>query len=83
MEQIERSTDWQEEDDVEWREVKAEVFATVMDFFATGLPVVSEDKPPTDTGELWGRSFVAKRTFAFGSSPKQGKWMDIFVSDGK
>ena len=40
----------QEEDEVEWKELKAEVFATVMDFFATGIPVISEEKAPSDTG---------------------------------
>ena len=41
----------QEEDEVEWKELKAEVFATVMDFFATGIPVISEEKAPSDTGK--------------------------------
>lgn len=30
-------------DDTEWSTIKAEVFATVMDFFTSGLPVVNED----------------------------------------
>ena len=40
----------QEDEDVEWKELKAEIFATVMDFFATGIPVISENKAPSDTG---------------------------------
>nr|CAG4636359.1 EOG090X0A0R [Eubosmina coregoni] len=31
------------DDDTEWSTIKAEVFATVMDFFTSGLPVVNED----------------------------------------
>jgi Fe-S cluster biogenesis protein NfuA len=32
------------DDEVEWRLIKPDVFATIMDFFASGLPVVSEVK---------------------------------------
>ncbi|KAH8420308.1 hypothetical protein KR009_009030 [Drosophila setifemur] len=34
---------------VEWSVIKPEVFAVIMDFFATGLPVVHESKPNADT----------------------------------
>ncbi|XP_067011267.1 NFU1 iron-sulfur cluster scaffold homolog, mitochondrial [Anabrus simplex] len=37
------------DDDVEWRIVKPEIFATIMDFFASGLPVVTDAEAPTDT----------------------------------
>lgn len=37
---------------MEWKELKAEVFATVMDFFATGVPVISEEQAPSDTGDV-------------------------------
>lgn len=30
------------DDEVEWKVIKAEIFATIMDFFASGLPVVHE-----------------------------------------
>lgn len=30
-------------DGVEWQVLKPEVFATIMDFFASGVPVVSEE----------------------------------------
>ena len=39
-----------DDDSVEWRVLKPEIYATIMDFFASGLPVVNEDaKPSTDT----------------------------------
>merc|ERR1711994_1101145 len=31
------------DDEIEWQLVKPEIFATVMDFFTTGLPVVNEE----------------------------------------
>ncbi|XP_058839403.1 NFU1 iron-sulfur cluster scaffold homolog, mitochondrial-like [Topomyia yanbarensis] len=36
-------------EDAEWRLIKPEVFAVVMDFFASGLPVVTDAKPTGDT----------------------------------
>ncbi len=33
----------QVDDGVEWQVLKPEVFATIMDFFASGVPVVSEE----------------------------------------
>ncbi|XP_058244875.1 NFU1 iron-sulfur cluster scaffold homolog, mitochondrial isoform X2 [Hemibagrus wyckioides] len=36
--------------DTEWKLIKPDVFATIMDFFTSGLPVVNEDATPrTDT----------------------------------
>lgn len=38
------------DEDVEWKLLKPEVFATIMDFFATGLPVMDEtSQPAADT----------------------------------
>lgn len=37
------------QEDAEWRIMKPEIFAVIMDFFASGLPVVSEHKPNADT----------------------------------
>ncbi|KAJ2945553.1 hypothetical protein O0L34_g373 [Tuta absoluta] len=37
------------DDDTEWRILKPEIFATIMDFFASGLPVVTDAKPSGDT----------------------------------
>ena len=38
---------------MDWKVLKPEVFATVMDFFSSGLPVVTEEQPSSDTG-VWG-----------------------------
>ncbi|XP_028161689.1 NFU1 iron-sulfur cluster scaffold homolog, mitochondrial-like [Ostrinia furnacalis] len=38
-----------QDDDVEWRILKPEIFATIMDFFASGLPVVTDAKPSGET----------------------------------
>lgn len=37
------------EDDLEWHVIKPEVFATIMDFFSSGLPVLTDAKPSEDT----------------------------------
>ncbi|XP_046737617.1 NFU1 iron-sulfur cluster scaffold homolog, mitochondrial-like [Diprion similis] len=37
------------DEDVDWKLIKPEVFATIMDFFASGLPVLSEEQPSSDT----------------------------------
>lgn len=37
--------------DLEWKLIKPDVFAAIMDFFTSGLPVVNEeDTPRADTG---------------------------------
>lgn len=33
------------DDDVEWRILKPEIFATIMDFFTSGLPIISDKGP--------------------------------------
>nr|CAD7448347.1 unnamed protein product [Timema bartmani] len=38
------------DEDVEWKLLKPEIFATIMDFFSSGLPILTEDSPPSDTG---------------------------------
>ncbi|XP_032665456.1 NFU1 iron-sulfur cluster scaffold homolog, mitochondrial-like [Odontomachus brunneus] len=37
------------DEDIEWKLLKPEVFATVMDFFASGLPIMDESQPAADT----------------------------------
>ncbi|XP_023019462.1 NFU1 iron-sulfur cluster scaffold homolog, mitochondrial [Leptinotarsa decemlineata] len=37
------------DDDVDWKILKPEIFATIMDFFASGLPVLNEASPNQDT----------------------------------
>jgi len=37
------------DDDIEWMVLKAEIYAAVMDFFASGLPILVDVKPTSDT----------------------------------
>lgn len=37
------------QEDAEWRIMKPEIFAVIMDFFASGLPIVHEHSPNADT----------------------------------
>lgn len=46
---------------MEWKVIKPDVFAAIMDFFTSGLPVVSEDsKPNADTGKDFNQLCRAK-----------------------
>lgn len=36
-------------EDAEWNVLKPEIFAVIMDFFSSGLPIVTEKKPNADT----------------------------------
>ncbi|KAG1651052.1 NFU1 iron-sulfur cluster scaffold, mitochondrial [Nymphon striatum] len=38
-----------DDDDSEWKILKPEIYATIMDFFATGLPVANDASPPSDS----------------------------------
>ncbi|GFN82043.1 nfu1 iron-sulfur cluster scaffold-like protein, mitochondrial [Plakobranchus ocellatus] len=38
------------DDDIDWAVIKPEIFAVIMDFFASGLPVLTDEKPSGDTG---------------------------------
>lgn len=38
-----------EDEEVNWKLLKPEIFATIMDFFASGLPVLNESTPNQDT----------------------------------
>lgn len=41
------------DEDVEWKLLKPEIFATIMDFFASGLPIMNEtSQPATDTRKI-------------------------------
>ena len=37
---------------IEWQLMKPQIFATVMDFFASNLPVMTDEQAPADTGKL-------------------------------
>lgn len=39
-------------EEAEWSVLKPEAFAIIMDFFASGLPLVTERKPNADTREF-------------------------------
>lgn len=39
------------DDEVDWQVMKPQVYAAIMDFFSTGLPVLTDEQPPTDTGK--------------------------------
>lgn len=38
-----------DDDSVEWKILKPEIFATIMDFFASGLPIITDEQGPADT----------------------------------
>ncbi|XP_064031678.1 NFU1 iron-sulfur cluster scaffold homolog, mitochondrial isoform X3 [Pogoniulus pusillus] len=38
-----------ESEDLDWNLLKPDIYATIMDFFASGLPIVTEEAPRTDT----------------------------------
>ncbi|OPJ75493.1 NFU1 iron-sulfur cluster scaffold-like protein, mitochondrial [Patagioenas fasciata monilis] len=40
---------WNESEDLDWNLLKPDIYATIMDFFASGLPVVTDEAPRTDT----------------------------------
>lgn len=37
------------DEDVDWSLLKPEIFAVIMDFFSTGLPILTEAQPSSDT----------------------------------
>lgn len=39
-----------ESEDTDWNLLKPDIYATIMDFYASGLPVVTEEAPRTETG---------------------------------
>ncbi|EDO42803.1 predicted protein [Nematostella vectensis] len=38
------------DEEVQWSVLKPEIFATIMDFFSSNLPIMTEEEPPQDTG---------------------------------
>jgi hypothetical protein len=42
-----------DDDAYDWKLMKPEIYATIMDFFNSGLPIINENaKPSADTGSL-------------------------------
>lgn len=39
------------DDEMDWQVLKPQVYAAIMDFFSTGLPVLTDDQPSADTGK--------------------------------
>lgn len=39
------------DEDIEWQVLKPEIFANIMDFFASNLPILTETEGPADTGK--------------------------------
>lgn len=37
------------DEDVDWKLMKPEIYATIMDFFASGLPILTDARPSSDT----------------------------------
>lgn len=59
---------FQADSDLEWKVIKPDVFATIMDFFTSGVPVINEESVPSaDTGEsstnFTGLSSLNKESF--------------------
>lgn len=46
------------DEDVEWQLLKPEIFAVIMDFFASGMPILSENQPAADTRKILSFIFV-------------------------
>ncbi|XP_038963291.1 NFU1 iron-sulfur cluster scaffold homolog, mitochondrial isoform X4 [Rattus norvegicus] len=40
----------QENEELDWNLLKPDIYATIMDFFASGLPLVTEETPPGEAG---------------------------------
>lgn len=51
-----------QDDDVEWKLMKPDIFATIMDFFASGLPIVTDAKPSGDTRKIVFYTHLQKGT---------------------
>lgn len=41
---------FQVDEDVDWAVVKPDIYGTIMDFFASGLPILTDEEPSVDTG---------------------------------
>lgn len=40
------------DDEMDWQVMKPQVYAAIMDFFSTGLPVLTDEQPSADTGKF-------------------------------
>lgn len=53
------------QEDAEWNILKPEIFAVIMDFFASGLPIVTDAQPKTDTRKFRQRYYNSDRVNFF------------------
>lgn len=58
------------DEDMEWKLLKPEIFATIMDFFASGLPIMDESQPATDTRTAHGLIFASKIAYIYKTMKK-------------
>lgn len=47
------------DDEVDWKIIKPEIFATIMDFFASGLPILNDATPNSDTRKSTSLTFTS------------------------
>lgn len=40
----------QADDDLDWQLMKPDIYATIMDFFSSNLPILTDEQPSSDTG---------------------------------
>lgn len=40
----------QADDDLDWQVMKPDIYGTIMDFFASNLPILTDEQPSADTG---------------------------------
>nr|KAF6448141.1 NFU1 iron-sulfur cluster scaffold [Rousettus aegyptiacus] len=43
-----------ESEELDWNLLKPDIYATIMDFFASGLPLVTEETSSGEAGNVWG-----------------------------
>lgn len=37
------------DEDIDWKLIKPDIYGTIMDFFSSGLPIITDEQPPSDT----------------------------------
>lgn len=71
------------QEETDWGILKPEIFAVIMDFFASGLPIVNEKKPNADTGEQLGLFVHIPNEFDIklsNAKKKSFSWDDLVFS---
>ena len=60
-------------DSAEWSTMKPEIYATIMDFFASGLPIVHEDAVPSADTEIYDEQTLKI----------SGRYLDAYENESK